>query len=106
MIKDAEGQWNIETIAKELNNAGNDGNYRFTVCKLNWITGRYVALYELIPRLSDAYLLTQYEMDKDSADEELIFIFPGYNNTDIKKNPLFENYVDMLCKEYKYEIMK
>lgn len=37
MIKDAKEPWNIETIAKELNNAGNDGSYRFTVCKLNII---------------------------------------------------------------------
>lgn len=42
-------------------------------------------------------------MDKDSADEELIFIFPGYNNADIKKNPMFKNYVDMLCERYKAE---
>jgi hypothetical protein len=32
-------------------------------------------------------------MDKDSADEELIFIFPGYNNADIKK----KSYVWKLC---------
>lgn len=74
----------------------------FSVCKLNTITNTYTTLYDYIPDINDAELLSQLAMINKKDFNELIFIFPGANR-DISKNESDYKKALELADEYKVD---
>lgn len=76
-------------------------SFSFSVAKM-LPNKEYIILYECIADIREAYILAQHEMTW-KADNELIFIFPGFNNSNIKSMVNFDNYVNELIKKYEPE---
>ena len=97
---------NYDNINKLLDKALDTGSLlktnSFSVAKMYTKTNDYEILYEFIPDIRYAYILAQYAMehDRNNTHNELIFIFPGYNNSKLKDDPNYKEFAEALAKEY------
>lgn len=75
-----------------------------TVCKLNQVNHTHTELYNCIETMEEAELLAQLAM-LDKRDDELIFIFPGWNRGINKNQQEYERALQ-LAEEYKADVDK
>ena len=73
----------------------------FSVCKLSRYSKKYEKLYDFIENFEDAFLLSQLAMS-EKKDDELIFIFPGWN-LGIEQEKYKDAYERALQLAYKYK---
>lgn len=71
-----------------------------SVCKFDSEMKGYTVLYDCIPTIEDAELLAQLAMI-EKRNDELIFIFPGWNRGINEKTELY-NKALVLANEYKF----
>lgn len=72
-----------------------------SVCKFDSEMRGYTVLYDCIPTIEEAELLAQLAMT-EKQNNELIFIFPGWNKG-IDKKPELHNKALVLAGEYKHD---
>lgn len=75
-----------------------------SVCKLNLDTGKHERIYEFIGNFEDAFLLSQLAMC-GKKENELIFIFPGWN-FGINRERYKKSYEKALKLAEKYKVEK
>ena len=70
-----------------------------SVCKFSSEMKGYTILYDCIPTIEEAELLAQLAMT-EKRNDELIFVFPGWNKG-INRKPELYNKALVLANEYK-----
>lgn len=92
----------IKILDKALDTGSIMKDNSFSVAKMYTKTNDYEILYEFIPDIRYAYILAQYAMehDRNNTHNELIFIFPGRNNSKLKDDPNYSEFAEALAREY------